>query len=631
MFFKGYVKTKGKRPIMPFKNCPLLTLDEVKDAPEYAGVLAPEAVLIDVDDIEQAKKLLDIVDTTGIRCQVRQTNRGMHFYFLNVNGMFKKCATNVKLAIGITADIKVGTTSSISILKHGGKERPIIYDIFDDEEYQEPPKWLTPVVSSIELLGLGNGDGRNSELFKYILPLSAAGLSKDDVRTCVELINTHIFDTPLPESELHTILRDEAFKDDLRPSFYGEKNKFLFNVFGDYLISSLNIRRISGQLHIYKDGAYEDGLKKIEHEMLKIIPDLNQARRNEVLSYIDVVKQHNETAADAHLIAFKNGVLDINTDELLPFNPNYIITNKIDFNYNPAACSPLLDRTLDKLSCGDAEIRALLEEMAGYCFYRRNELRKAFILIGDKANGKSTFIAMLQTMMGDKNTSSLDMKELSERFKTAELFRKLVNLGDDIDDDFIGNTAVFKKLVSGDRLSAERKGQDPFEFSNYSKFIFSANSLPRVRDKTGAVIDRLVIIPFNAYFSKNDPDYSPYIKYELCQEPAIEHLIKLGIDGLKRVLKRRAFSYSVKVQQNLDDYNELNNPVLSFFKDVSLDELCRETIQHWYAKYQEFCTINGMQPVSNVEFPRAAKRFFSDVEIKRKTINGKAYKIFVKK
>lgn len=630
MFFKGFVKTKGKRPIMPFKDSPLLKLEEVESSPEYAGVLSQDTVLIDVDDIPQANKLLDIVDALGIRCQVRQTNRGMHFYFKNTQGMFKKCATNIKLAIGIHADIKVGLKPSISILKHGGKERPIVYDILEGEEYQDPPKWLTPVNSTIELFDLGDGEGRNSELFKYILPLSAAGLSKDEVRTCVEIINDYILRDPLPENELHTLLRDEAFKEDLAPSFFGEKGKFLFNVFGDYLIQTLNIRRISGQLHIYKDGAYEDGLKKIEHEMLNIIPSLSRNQRNEVLCYIDVVIQHNETSADAHLIAFKNGVLNIETDELLPFNPDYIITNKIDFDYNPSSCSPLLERTLNKLSCGDAEIRALLEEMAGYCFYRRNELRKAFILIGDKANGKSTFIAMLQTMMGDKNTASLDMKELSERFKTAELFRKLVNLGDDIDDEFIGNTAVFKKLVSGDRLSAERKGQDPFEFSNYSKFIFSANTLPRVRDKTGAVIDRLVIIPFNAYFSKNDPDYSPYIKYELCQPESIEHLIRLGVAGLKRVLARRSFSSSIKVQQNLEEYNELNNPVISFFGEISLEQLCRETVQYWYAKYQEYCTVNGMQPVSNVEFPRAAKRYFSNIEIKRKTIKGQTYKVFVK-
>ena len=629
-FFKGYIRTKGKRPLQPFKDCELLTLDEVQNYPEYAGVLAADTVLIDIDNKEQANTLLDIVDALEIRCQVRETTRGMHFYFKN-DGTFSGCGTALKLAIGLDADIKVGIKPSISVLKLHGEVRPIIYDILKDESYQTAPKWLHPISTTIDLFNLGEGEGRNDRLFRYILPLSGAGFSMEETRECIGLINKYVLQKPLNESELSTILRDDAFKAELVPSFFGEKGKFLFNIFGDYLINQLNIRRINGQLHIYRDGAYEDGLKKIEHAMLQIIPDLTQARRNEVLAYIDVVKQENEPPADANLIAFKNGVLNIETNELLAFSPDYVITNRIDHNYDPDAYNALLDHTLDRLACGDASVRALLEEMAGYCFYRRNELRKAFILVGDKANGKSTYIAMLQTMIGEQNSASLDLKELSERFKTAELFRKLVNLGDDIDDDFISNTAIFKKLVSGDRLSAERKGQDPFEFSNYSKFVFSANVLPRVKDKTGAVLDRLIVIPFNAHFSKDDADYRPYIKYELCQDAPIEYLIKLGVEGLKRVLARRAFTASDKVQANLEEYNELNNPILLFFKDLTSEDLCRESVEFWHNKYHEFCLGNGISTLSRIEFSRQALRICPNLEIKRKMVNGKAFKVFASK
>lgn len=629
-FFKGYVLTKNKKPMQPFKDCELLSLEQVQDAPEYAGVLAPDTVLIDVDDLDQANILLDVVDDLGLRCRVLETSRGMHFYFKN-DGSYTKCATKVKLALGVTVDIKVGIASSISIQKYAGVEREVVYDILDGEQYQAPPKFLHPIVSKIDLFNLAEGDGRNDALFKYIIPLTAAGFSKDDTRECLKLINKYILKDALGEGELNSIMRDDAFNVQMMPAFFGDRGKFLFNVFGDYLIDTLHIKRINGQLHIYKNGAYEDGLKKIEYEMLKLIPDLSAAKRSEVLNYIDVLLQNNTDAASANLIAFRNGVLNIDSMDLMPFSPDYVITNRIDFNYNPDAKSDLLDHTLDRLACNDVAIRALLEEMAGYCFYRRNELRKAFILIGDKANGKSTYIAMLQTMLGDVNTASLDLKELSERFKTAELFRKLVNLGDDIDDDFIGNTAIFKKLVSGDRLSAERKGQDPFEFCNYSKFIFSANVLPRVKDKTGAVLDRLVVIPFNAHFSKSDSDYRPYIKYELCQEDAIEYLILLGIKGLKRVLENRAFTSSDKVEANLTEYNELNNPILLFFKEIKPEELCRETVEYWHNQYHQFCLANGITTLSRIEFSRQAVRYISNIEIKRRVIAGKQVKIFATK
>ena len=85
-------------------------------------------------------------------------------------------------------------------------------------------------------------------------------------------------------------------------------------------------------------------------------------------------------------------------------------------------------------------------------------------------------------LLGEENIASLDLKELGDRFKTAEMFGKLANIGDDIGDEFIANPAIFKKLVTGERVSAERKGQNPFEFNNYSKLLFSANNIPRIKE-----------------------------------------------------------------------------------------------------------------------------------------------------
>ena len=155
---------------------------------------------------------------------------------------------------------------------------------------------------------------------------------------------------------------------------------------------------------------------------------------------------------------------------------------------------------------------------------------------------------MIKNLLGDNNTSALDLNELGDRFKTAELHNKLANIGDDIGDMFIANPAVFKKLVSGDRINAERKGQDPFDFNNYSKFLFSANDMPRIKDKTGAVINRLIMIPFNARFDKDSANYDPFIKYKLQTEECMEYLIQIGLGGLQRVLENQQFTMCDKIQ-----------------------------------------------------------------------------------
>ena len=156
-----------------------------------------------------------------------------------------------------------------------------------------------------------------------------------------------------------------------------------------------------------------------------------------------------------------------------PFSTDIVITNKIPWDYKPDAYSELADSTLNKLACGDAAIRALLEECIGYCFYRRNELGKAFILTGDKSNGKSTFLDCVKAILGDRNISALDLKELGDRFNTSMMFGKLANIGDDIGDDFLqgSQVSVFKKIVTGNRIKAERKGQDPFEFNPFIKLL----------------------------------------------------------------------------------------------------------------------------------------------------------------
>lgn len=631
MWFRGYVKTKGKKSIERFKNVDKLkTYEDVKDLSEYAGILAANTVLIDVDNEEQSELLLNILEAENIICQVRKTTRGMHFFFLN-NGAscFKQCHTGIKLSCGITADIKVGVTNSYSVLKYDGKEREIIYDKFEDENYAEVPYWLNVVNTNLDLINLDDGDGRNSSLFGYILNLQTAGLNKEQIKDTFRIINKHIFKKPLSDSELEIITRDEAFKDAIVPSFYDGK-QFLHNILGDFLISDLNIKRIFNRIHTYKNNCYAEGSAVIEKRMLELIPTLKKAQRTEVLEYINSWISENVPMVDAQYIAFKNGILDIDTMELLPFDPKYTITNYINYNYNPNAYSELVDNTLNKLSCDDIQIRSLLEEMTGYCFYRRNELRKAFILTGDKSNGKSTFIAMLQQMLGEDNYTSLDLKELGDKNKPAELFGKLANLGDDINDEFISDTSIFKKFVTGDSVMVEKKYEHPFKMKSYAKFIFSANNLPRTRDKTGAVLDRLIIIPFNATFSKEDPDYRPYIKYELQADECIEYLIKLGVDALKRVLETKAFTTSEKVDQQLKEYDELNNPIISFYSEWTVEKTQREPIDIIYGAYKEFCLVNNFTAISRIEFSRQTKKHY-DFTVVRKQINGKSVKFFAKK
>ena len=286
---------------------------------------------------------------------------------------------------------------------------------------------------------------------------------------------------------------------------------------------------------------------------------------------------------------------------------------------------------MNKIACGDPAIRQLLEECFGYCFYRRNELSKAFVLTGDRSNGKSTFLDMVKNLLGMDNYSALDLSELDERFSVATMAGKLANIGDDISDEFLQgrSTAIFKKIVSGNQVKAEYKGQDAFFYAPYVKLLFSANDIPRMKDKTGAVLRRLVIIPFNATFNKDDPDYDPFITWKLKDETVMKYLIRLGVEGLKRVLTNNAFSESEKVTNELRDYEIQNNPIMLFLQERDISEIENQPSKDVHKAYRVFCLENGYMEMTLSNFSKEINKRLGLV-VKRVRINGKLCGIYVK-
>ena len=611
--YRGYVKLKGKASVEKFKGVPsskLRTLDEAQKCDEYGGVLAKNTMFIDIDDSEQAEILMNIVEEYQLDCKVICTTRGKHFIFKN--SQVTRCYTHVSLAIGLTADIKTGFKDSYEKLKADGEERFCEWDIEEGGKYQEVPKWLFPVKATADFVDMDAGDGRNQALFNYILTLTANDFTVEETRECIRILNKFVLKQPLSDDELEVILRDDAFQ---KPVFF-LGSTFLFDKFANYMINNHHIMKINGQLHIYKDGIYCSDLNVIAGVMRSYIPNIKKSQKTEVIDYLYDMAEQKELS-DARYIGFNNGVYDVVDDTLNAFSPEYVITNKIPWDYKPDAYSELADNTLNKLACGDAAIRALLEECIGYCFYRANTFNKAFILTGDKSNGKSTFLKVLTVLLGEHNVASLDLKNLGDRFSKASLFGKLANIGDDISDEFVPDASLFKKITDGGRIQVEKKGQDPFEFNPYVKLIFSANDIPRIRDKTGAVLRRLVIIPFNARFSESDADYNPNIKSDLTQDTSIEYLIMLGCQGLKRLLATQKFTISQKVEEERQAYNIENNPILAFIEEVGKEGIVNEPTNEVYKRYQVFCAENNYQPTSNIVFSKSINK-----TLELKTVTG---------
>ena len=620
--YKGYLKSKGKRTITKFKENSdvLLNYKQARSFKSFVGVLDDDYIMIDVDDINEAEILLNIIEDEQIHCNVLSTDKGMHFYFKGYNMTTNK--TKNYTAIGIMCDFKLGCRNSCDPLKINGTFRKWIKRV-EDEQLDELPKWLEASFKNDPGFSeLGEGDGRNQTLFNYILKLQQIAFSKDEIRNTIRIINKHILFEPISDKELDVILRDEAF---LKESFF-INGKFQHDLFAKFLISEYHIIRIADILHIYIDGYYSDKQDDIERLMIKHIPGLKKIQRQETLSYLQLQTKQKELSP-VNYLTLANGIYDLNTNSMQSFTPEIIVKNKIPVPYIENSYHEITDKTFNKLAVNDHELRNLFEEILGYTLFRRNEYGKFFILTGGGSNGKSSFLKILRALVGDTNTSSVALKDVNGRFKTAELFGKLVNLGDDIGKGFIKDSAELKNLATGETLVVERKGKDPFDLRNYAKLIFSANEVPRIDDKTDGLNRRLMIVPFKAKFTNTDIDYDPFIIDKLLSPDSLQYCLVMAIRGLNRLLKNNRFTKPKTVTAEIEAYKERNNPVLAFLNNEE-PKLENESTKDIYTQYSEYCVEYGYKSVSRAVFTKEVCRL-KKVESKQIRVNGIREHIYV--
>jgi len=613
--YKGYLKTRGK--------VPLEKMESMRQSPptrgDYAGVLADEMIQIDVDNREHAEIVHSIVKHLEINCSVLKTTRGMHFYFKNADVRNRSVKTFTP--IGICVDVGVGLKNGLVPLVVDGVKREWLNETDDLDVL---PDWLRPVkISSVDWFHLGEGEGRNQEFFNYIIKLQSAGLDKEAIVETINLINRFILKAPLPQREIDTITRDEAFPTEI---FFNDRGKFLHDRFAHWFMNNEHVARINGILHIYNDALYTDKWEIFESKMLDKIPNLKNSQRNEISRYIQIKCRNETKLAEPRYIGLKNKIYDCETDSLLEYTPKIVLKNRIPYDYDPTAYDETTDVAIDKITCKDANLRLLLEEMIGYCLYRKKTFGKAFFLTAGGENGKSTFLDMIKTMLGRENIATLEPADFEKRFVNAQLFGKLANIGDDISSNYRENSSVFKKLATGDSIMVENKGETPFMLDNYATIIFCTNEMPRINDQSHGFMRRLIIIPFNAKFSPLDPDYDPLITDKLLTENGMKYLLKLAMGGLKRLLANKRFTDSTKVSEQLKEYEEINNPVLLF---VNSHEVENKIARDVYLQYATWCRENGLSPVSNINFGRilsSKKLFKSEV----RAIDGKSIRIYVK-
>jgi len=202
-----------------------------------------------------------------------------------------------------------------------------------------------------------------------------------------------------------------------------------------------------------------------------------------------------------------------------------------------------------------------LYEIIGFTLYPKNDLHKAIMLIGRGRNGKSTYIRLIEHIVGEENVTHVSLQKLTNpehsRFNTALLYHKLVNTYGDIPREALRETSEFKILTGEDVTCADRKYRSPVCFKNYAKLIFASNELPKVEDPTDAFWRRWLVIEFPNQF-----DRDPTFFERTFTEEEIEGVILVSLIAFRNAWRRGKFTGEEKESEIYKTWRRNADPIV---------------------------------------------------------------------
>ena len=95
--------------------------------------------------------------------------------------------------------------------------------------------------------------------------------------------------------------------------------------------------------------------------------------------------------------------------------------------------------------------------------------------------------------------------------------------------------------------------------------------------------------------------------------------------GLLRVLSNRSFTSVDTVEEEIREYEKVNNPVINFLEEFKVEN---ESNNQVYLKYATWCLDSGLKKLSKIQFGREICKY--GYESRQKKIDGKVVRIFTK-
>lgn len=337
-------------------------------------------------------------------------------------------------------------------------------------------------------------------------------------------------------------------------------------------------------------------------------------------------------------INMKNGVYDFNTKSVLPHSPQYGFKSMIPHEYKPGQTSKTFLDWLDTITLKNTNLKSIIMDMMAYCVWPKYDNHAFFLLSGDGKNGKSTLLAILRAVLGDRNCSTISLSQLVDnRFAVAQLEAKFANISDEGSGVMLGQRQlnILKTLSSGERYFVEHKGVNGYDITNTAKLIFSANKDPEFRENSEAMRRRIVVIPFNYKIPTEDASIGEALVKEapVISSMLVDHIcLNLEMNGGKFRLNKEIEEVKAASRRLLYSGNPVVRWAEEHLEDGSEGEWL--DITQTYNEFLQWAT-NEEKLKDHIErsaFTAAMKSFFlKDIEKQyglKKLANGKVVRAF---
>lgn len=605
---------ENKAPMTQWRTNPL----NFDQACRYAadgyriGWVVPEGyVVVDIDneDCEQSSaKVMEILNALGVKYNYNKTSRGVHLLFKDSSMSIPADAT-MKCALGVTVDHRANAKGYIILPTNDPHREACRWE----DDIDEIPSYLKPLMiakNQIEtFIGMGPGDGRNNELFKWRSKLLQSNrLTDEEIRQALELINDYLFSEPMPASEMEaSVLKSR--KTDVEQREKGERTRLnvlerenIYNTIANRIVHEYDLLCVGyKRFYCYNKTHYEP-MREIDLERLihyNISENIPAQGRKEIMQFLAVKTLVDPSEIDQqwNKIAVKNGILDCVTGELSEPVKSEKNTIALPWDYSDdPEYSPKIDEFMTHLSANaDGSVNLMkmqfLYQVAGYCLLKKNYFQKFFIFQGEGQTGKSTFQDLIVKMVGDNNRSRVGIDKMDNDYYLATILGKLVNIDDDaVDGKTLEQTGRFKSLISGNEVTVRQIFQEPVTFTSFATFLFSCNKLPRIMDKTSGLYRRMVIVELNNKVTNPDPLFIKKLT-----ERDMKYFLYKAVYWIGVALQEGTFRISQSEQDLLRKFKCRQSSLNEWLYEdhVTLADIYKKSVRSLYTLYIDWAQQNG--------------------------------------